>query len=77
MLFGDHLRDVRKRLRQEDRRYSLRQVGLPTKDAPLSCEENGSVKTAVLRGQTRWMKSELSGQNRKSVTVTECPKLGA
>ena len=40
---------------------SLR-VGLPTKDAPFSCEENGSVKTAGLRGQTRWMKSEFGSQ---------------
>ncbi len=45
MMFGDHLRDVRKRLRQEDRRYSLRQVAkrIDVEPSYLSKIERGEV----------------------------------
>ena len=45
MKFGDHLRDVRKRLRQEDRRYSLRQVArrIDVEPSYLSKIERGEV----------------------------------
>ncbi len=44
-MFGDHLRDVRKRLRQEDRRYSLRQVAqrIDVEPSYLSKIERGEV----------------------------------
>jgi transcriptional regulator with XRE-family HTH domain len=45
MMFGDYLRDVRKRLRQEDRRYSLRQVAqrIDVEPSYLSKIERGEV----------------------------------
>ena len=45
MKFGDHLRDVRKRLREQDRRYSLRQVAkrIDVEPSYLSKIERGEV----------------------------------
>jgi len=45
MIFGDHLRNVRKRLRQEDRRYSLRPVAqrIDVEPSYLSKIERGEV----------------------------------
>ncbi len=45
MMFGKHLRDVRERLRQKDRQYSLRQVAkrIDVEPAYLSKIERGEV----------------------------------